>query len=285
MAVDKVGLIYSLNDQLLEQMCVSAGQRHAGVAAAARSLKSQSRITATMANTLVKFDFTYNFIRHLTSQHASDFLADVVTALEPQQYHHTVLHVDGSMMAAKEDDAVSVDTVYPTDINEIYDASWTELGDHCGPDPYQSPRASSGHCDGSQANAVLTPISDGQQSRKPRRYKRGRHSSAPPMAHRQSSSKHGPKWVPKSSSPHHDPEDDTVAKQLFEADDGSTWCCPCGFKNAATNQRCGGAGPLGCNRSRFLDGTVEGRRHRSRSPHSLRSLAAPHAAMTVLAKT
>ena len=278
MAVDKVGIIYNLNDALLEHLCVASGQRHAGVAAAARSLKAANRITSSLTNTLVKYDFTYNFVRHLTSQHAVAFLDDVVRALEATHQRTTVLNVSGSMVTAKEDDAVSVDTVYPSDIHDIYNASWHDIASHSdgirSPDVQQSPRTSMAHDHIEQPNAILTPISEGPQFQKGQRSKRRRHLSAmcrelpcavpvhssPPVVHRHgsSSSRRGQRWVPK----------DVVSRNLFEATDGATWKCPCGFINSSSNQRCGGGGHLGCKRARFISaGNVDHTQHRSRSPH------------------
>ena len=162
--MDKVALIYTLHDNLLELLCGAAEQRHTGVAAAARDLKQQRRVTPSLCNTLVRFDWTYNFVRHLTTQHANQFFDEVHHTIAPRGVHckdeypssqqrSTVVDVMGSMSARRDDDEISNSTVYPSSINELYDTSWSDIGadaNHSTPDATAQAEASTRH-------AVLSP--------------------------------------------------------------------------------------------------------------------------------
>jgi len=266
MSFDKVGLIYSLNDQVLEALCSALEKKCSGVAAAARELKSSGRLSSSLCNTLVKFDWTYNFLRHLTSQHAAQFYDDVFAAVSAS-HPGSIIDVVGSM-TAKEDDTASVDTDY--DIHRIYDATWTNFTD-CVEEQHSGNGGRDLACrsdDDAVPNAVLTPRSGGPSSSKHRRLFRGRHRSAP-VGPRHDSLRRTLKWTPKNSSAP-DAEGDFQVQQLSEADDGAVWVCPCGFRNAASNLRCGGAGPLGCNRGRFLKVGGSVRQQRPPSPRGAR---------------
>ena len=121
MAVDKPALVYALHDNLLEFLCNSAGQRHTGVAAAARDLKQQKRVSSSLCSTLTKFDWSYNFLRHLTTQHVNQFYYEVTHTVAPPQatsvsgpLPSTVVDVSGGMYNIGDDD--DADTVYPSSL-------------------------------------------------------------------------------------------------------------------------------------------------------------------------
>ena len=278
MSVDKVSIIYSLNDHVLEALCNTLEKKCSGVAAAARELKTAGRLSSSLCNTLVKFDWTYNFMRHLTSQHAAEFYNEVLAEVNAPR--STVVRVDGSMIAGKEDDAVSIDTVYPSSIGDIYDASWTDGPQPARDDePHSSAVPSPRHS--SPSHAILTPRVDHGVGSKSRRKKRiwrpiGPSIDTPaPEVHDSSQ-----RSVPASSTrgiarPHHRAlvRRGVGAVGHFDvpsvlADNNQSWRCPCGFKNVGVNNRCGGHGPLGCNRSRRLLDSSCDRRQRSRSPHT-----------------
>ena len=262
MAVDKVSLIYNLHDGLLEFLCGEAAQRHTGVAAAARDLKQQRRITGSLCNTLTKFDH------------------HPVSSETPVRRGRTVIDVTGSMKSDAYDDAHSDSTQYPSSLADLYEHSWTidqgngaeashiadpqpvgrcdAFADVLASPPLDHDSCYDDHNDHCHSNAVLTPRSN---------------TSAPPVARRlqrkvrarrgTNSVGNVHKWVPKDMPLAAKVEDDVVDP---EPSSSGSWSCPCGFKNTSSNTRCGGSGRLGCKRARFLPREFDPSPVRSRSP-------------------
>ena len=71
----KCAILYQLRDDILEDLSTS-GKTHEGVAQAAREACNSGRIRSERRNKLVKFDWAYNFVRHLTQAKADAFRRD-----------------------------------------------------------------------------------------------------------------------------------------------------------------------------------------------------------------
>ena len=74
-------LIYDLHGQLLRTLAFEMKAHYQGIAQAARMCKRQGRISAAVANKLVKLDFAYHLIRHVTEVSTEVFLQGVLTEL------------------------------------------------------------------------------------------------------------------------------------------------------------------------------------------------------------
>ena len=74
-------LILELHGRLLRTFAVEAGQHFQGLAQAARFLKRSGRISAATANKLLKLDFAFNLVRHITTISVCRFEEDLVSEL------------------------------------------------------------------------------------------------------------------------------------------------------------------------------------------------------------
>ena len=74
-------LLCELHGNLLRALALAAGQHFQGVSQASRFLKHRRRISPVIANKLLKIDFAFNLIRHITYISARSFETDVAAEL------------------------------------------------------------------------------------------------------------------------------------------------------------------------------------------------------------
>lgn len=77
MSMAKATLLYALRDDVLHLLCERCQKPHEGIAQAARDCKARGFIRSELCNKLIKFDYAYNMVRHLTSLHAAEFFRAV----------------------------------------------------------------------------------------------------------------------------------------------------------------------------------------------------------------
>ena len=88
----RVLALYAMRDAALDQLCAHAGACQ-GLAQAARTATKLGLIDATLANKLVKLDYSYNLVRHLTQSHADSFVSMLAALLPAQRTAAQYVHV------------------------------------------------------------------------------------------------------------------------------------------------------------------------------------------------
>ena len=73
----KVVALYALRDTLLADLCATLASPSQGLAQAAREAKRQHTISGGAAAKLVKIDFAYNLVRHLTNERCSTYIQEI----------------------------------------------------------------------------------------------------------------------------------------------------------------------------------------------------------------
>ena len=79
--MNKASLLCQYRDNALEALAASAGKQHEGLAQAARHACDLKLISKPLKHKLIKVDYAYNLVRHITSKSVGDYIEQLQVEL------------------------------------------------------------------------------------------------------------------------------------------------------------------------------------------------------------